>query len=148
MILLPQWLSQTELWAALELAKYVEYTTVRGPFKMAPLEPEHLLAVPPAIAFLGGQRPYGAYIIRYAVGAEKAPHVDPPTFAKDGHDRIVCLLQAPGSGGTLRFEGEPVSLGVRDGVQFRADLISHSIDTVTEGERIVLTVGRFVGKDP
>ena len=141
------WLTESELWTCLELAKYAEYTTVRGPLRMAPLFDHHLAVIPAIQRYLQGEKPYGAFIIRYAVGGEKGPHLDAVPSGKTTHDRMVCLLQAPGAGGELRFEGELVPLAVRDAVQFRADLISHAIGPVLEGERIVLTVGRCAGKE-
>lgn len=156
MILLPQWLTDSELWAALHLAQHVTYTTVRGPYRMASLDMPQLSGIPPVLAFLDGAKPYGAYIIRYGAGAEKAPHVDPPPHANLAHDRLVCMLQTAEEGGTLMFDTgphtaenwEPVPLVRRDAVQFRADLIEHAISPVLVGERIVLTVGRLMRKEP
>lgn len=155
-LLLPHFLSEAEHQTLLHFAFTANYTTVRGPFRMAVLTRFHLKPVPSVQTWLeGGEcygtELYGAYIIRYGVGAQKEPHLDPTPRKGYAHDRLVCMLQTAQEGGTLMFDmgphtaesWEPVPLGRRDAVQFRADLISHAIEPVTAGERIILTVGRL-----
>ncbi len=109
----------------------IEPTTVRGTFSMAPIQ-----------EFAGYD--YGCYIIRYGLGAFKAPHKDPSPNWKQRHYRLVCVLQEAGEGGDLYVGGERRDLRRYDAFAFRADLEEHWVTPVTKGERIILTLGKLL----
>lgn len=141
------WLDESELAYWLGLAEMVEYTTVRKTYRMAPLSAEQLYGSSSVKWFLGRTEPYACYIIRYGIGACKTFHRDPPLAggkSKHEHHRLICLLQSAQSGGQLMIAGNQELFLPRDCIMFRADLEEHGVSEVTQGERIILTVGKLV----
>jgi len=143
------WLSEAELQYWLSTAESVNYTTVRGAYKMAPLTLDELSQSPNTMLFLGKSEPYACYVIKYGVGAFKTMHRDPPLVgsSKLHHQRMVCLLQNAGEGGQLTIDGHDELFLPRDAIIFRADTSDHGVSQVLRGERIILTVGKLVESD-
>lgn len=125
-----------ELEAWLLAADLLDYTTVKGNRKMAPLRRDQIVGQ--ASLFLGRAKPYGCYVIRYSEGPGREAHVD------DGvaHERAIFSLKNADRGGQLLVLGLPVDLQPGDGVVYRADLYKHSVTPIEKGERIVLTLGK------
>ena len=140
------WLSEAELNYWLSTAESVNYTTVRGAYRMAPLTTDELSQSPNTMLFLSKSEPYACYIIKYGVGAFKTTHRDPPLrgSSKLVHLRMVCLLQNAEQGGQLTIDGHEELFLPRDAIIFRADTSDHGVSEVLLGERIILTVGKLV----
>ncbi len=119
------------------LARDALYTTVRGAFKMAPIDPAALAVMK---RFVRNRQPYGCYWARYGVGAERAYHTD----KGEPHERLIVMLQRADKGGELTVGGERVDLFAGDGVIFRADLCEHAVSLVEAGERVIFTLGRLI----
>jgi hypothetical protein len=116
------------------------WTTIRDSFRqIGPLQAHELAA--PIRRWLAGRAAYGAYLMRYGIGAHKVPHKDPPLAPDLTGDRIVIMVQLAKLGGEFIIDGEIVPLSPGDAVFFRSDLSLHSISPVLLGERVILSVG-------
>lgn len=131
-------ISDLDLYSCLSDATSIDYTTVRGPFRMAPVP---MLRLPPfALEFLDGREPWGAYYLVYEQGASKDEHTDPPPYS-GSHERLVVLLRAADLGGVLVVDGKAEPLQAGEGVIFRPDVQPHLVSRVELGTRIAFTVG-------
>lgn len=77
------------------------------------------------------------YFLYYPEGTQMHAHLDPD---RGDHWRVCVVVRQRCVGGELRLDGEKVPLEEGDAYVFRADLVSHLVTPVTEGERLVWTL--------
>lgn len=95
------------------------------------------------LKILGEPVLFDAWVLRYPVGSEIPPHVDPPVANGMCHVRINAI--ALGSdGGVLYVDGAEVPLDHGDAYVFRPDVMKHMVTKVERNERLVLSVGANV----
>lgn len=84
------------------------------------------------------------YFLDYPVGTQMHPHIDPGPPRGDGsfadHWRVGILLEL-GEGGTLVLDGERMTLDPGDAYVFKASAVTHAIEPITAGRRLVWTSG-------
>lgn len=82
---------------------------------------------------------FDSWIVKYPTGSCIPPHVD----VIDGysHSRINIIIQKPFDGGVFKCENVR-TLFNRIHI-FRSDINEHSVSAITDGTRIVLSIGIF-----
>ena len=80
---------------------------------------------------------FDLYLLRYRKGASIPPHTDPVDGKR--HYRVNVVLREAKRGGYFTC-GAPIFWSRRVKV-FRSDVAEHSVTTVEEGERVVLSLG-------
>jgi hypothetical protein len=81
--------------------------------------------------------PFDLYLLRYRVGSEIPPHVDPVTERR--HFRVNIVLREADSGGQFKclspiFESRRIKV-------FRSDVSEHSVSKIDSGMRLDLSFG-------
>jgi hypothetical protein len=86
--------------------------------------------------------PWDIYILKYPVGSEIPPHVDPVTDRN--HYRLNIILKKPKKGG--EFFSEKTIINTDRIKLFRPDLYKHSLSKIEQGSRYVLSIGWAIKK--
>jgi predicted 2-oxoglutarate/Fe(II)-dependent dioxygenase YbiX len=84
---------------------------------------------------------YDAYLIRYRQGDFIPPHKDEAALPGKRHRRVNAMVAPAGAGGELRIGGRAIDLPVGTAVDFFPDEEEHEVTPVTEGRRILFSVG-------
>jgi hypothetical protein len=81
---------------------------------------------------------FDCYLIKYPTGASVQFHTDHAHGCR--HYRLNIMLRRPKRGGAFHMRGKPLLEFWRVRL-FRPDLCAHSVETVLEGVRLVLSFG-------
>ena len=95
-----------------------------------------------ALALLAPPLPdfYDEWLLQYLPGDFIPPHRDPPLADGLAHLRLNILVLA-GEGGSLFLNGEPHPLLPGEAILFRPDRVTHAVETVRSGMRLVWSLG-------
>lgn len=81
--------------------------------------------------------PFDLYLLRYGVGSHVPPHTDPVDGKR--HFRLNVVLREAQAGGEFRTSNTIFS--TRRIKIFRPDASEHSVSPITQGSRLVLSLG-------
>ncbi len=107
-----------------------------GLFKLVKLASYRALGIDKSVG-------HDCYVMRYKTGSCIPKHKDTAFFGSR-HLRVNAIVQDAGRGGQLLIEDTPYEIRERDAYVFRPDLLDHEVTTITEGERLVWTMGTML----
>lgn len=82
---------------------------------------------------------FDTWLVKYPTGSSIPQHVD--VIEGHTHTRVNIILQKPISGGVFKCDNVKTLF---DRIHiFRSDINKHSVSTITDGVRIVISIGIF-----
>lgn len=90
---------------------------------------------------------WDAWILRYVEGASIPAHRDEAEIFNMRHHRLNAVALEPNLGGKLFLDTQPYPMPVGWALIFTPDEIVHAVSEVTDGIRLVWSVGCWKSKD-